>query len=571
MIKRSEGKKVLRRSMLAAAIFMTAALMGCEKKAEVINGYDETADAVSDEKQDTAQSEKDSKEDGNTSDDTKSDEKKELEYWTETIQGNGEAFDSVSIKAKVNGNSGEDSFVSTVSTGDYDKAFMEAMCKQVFDGNVEVYDYKAKTKRLYDADIAMYEALKDMYLDENAGFVLESRAGEPEPGVDATKAAMDSIDKLISDLQSERDAAPDTIENDYSYGGYIGEINGNPYYMYFGNCNLDQYVQAPFSMNMNGRCCTIFRENVSELFDGMYGCTYQYQPVEGNATAREIPEDIVSAAKEFIDAIGYSDYKYSGDKSYGFVYRKGVDGVITYGKDIPYSQYSSVGPDDIQEGYIVTFNLSGLSDRALNFDAELFRLDPYAKDMDVMDINTCLNVFVNERGVLGCQMINPMTVIKQEQAESIISTDDVKDIIRDNIDNMDSWNVPEGFGAVNIEMNQLRLIDFPLRSDTDKSEYTYVPAYILYNTNAVDESARNYSVEGAGYGVRITTGPCMIINALDGSIIKVQDELTDHFGGYARGNEGFLLYESGGWERYQVVREHMNRFNDDPEDDDSAE
>ena len=100
MNKRVEGKKVLKRSMFAACILMAAALMGCEKKAEVISGYEETSDTLNDDSKDEAQSEKNSKDDPKDSGNTQSSEKKELEYWTETIQGNGSVFDSVSIKAK---------------------------------------------------------------------------------------------------------------------------------------------------------------------------------------------------------------------------------------------------------------------------------------------------------------------------------------------------------------------------------------------------------------------------------------------------------------------------------------
>ena len=557
--------KVKKNKGLAAAglavCMMLGSTTGCDKQAEVVSGYEEVSTEGTSAEEGKKTEEKDSK-DNKSQSDKGSENSAEPEYWTEKLSCSDGPFESVNIKAKIKDNTGAAGSIITVETGDYDQAFIESTCKQVFGDSVEVYDYSNKTKRLYDSEIAMYEALKAMYLDENAGLIIEALPGEEEPGPDAYENMLNNVDKVIADLQSERDAAPDTVENDYSYGGYIGEIEGASYYMYFGNCNLNQYVQAPYSMNMNGRQCTIFRENPGELYDGMYGCSYDYMPIEGNASPMDVPENIISEAEKFVEAIGFTDYKYTDDKSYGYVYRKGVDGVITYGTDLPYTQYSKVGPDDIQKGYTVKFTFDGIEDRDINYEAELFKLNVYADDLEIMDINSYITVMVTEKGdVLGCQLVNPMKVMKEEQTEKLLTTYDIKDIIIDNVDNADAWNIPKDFSAVSIELNQLKLINFPLRSRENKGEYTYVPAYILYNSGNTDTAARNVMVEGAGGGVQITTGPCMIINAVDGSFIKVKDELSDPFDGYKRGNEGYKLYDNGGWERYQIIRDHMNRWN----------
>ena len=122
--------------------------------------------------------------------------------------------------------------------------------------------------------------------------------------------------------------------------------------------------------------------------------------------------------------------EYVNDKSYGYVYRKGVDGVITYGTDLPYTQYSKVGPDDIQKGYTVKFTLDGIEDRDINYEAELFKLNVYADDLEIMDINSYITVMVTEKGdVLGCQLVNPMKVMKEDQTEKLLTTYDIKDII----------------------------------------------------------------------------------------------------------------------------------------------
>ena len=43
----------------------------------------------------------------------------------------------------------------------------------------------------------MYEALKDMYLDENAGLIIEGLPGEEDPGPDTYENMLNNVDKVI--------------------------------------------------------------------------------------------------------------------------------------------------------------------------------------------------------------------------------------------------------------------------------------------------------------------------------------------------------------------------------------
>ena len=49
--------------------------------------------------------------------------------------------------------------------------------------------------------------------------------------------------------------------------------------------------------------------------------------------------------------------------------------------------------------------------------------------------------------------------------------------------------------------------------------------------------------------------PFLIINAIDGSIIKVEDQLTDYPSGWNNGNVGYKNYENEQWKRnrYNIV------------------
>ena len=160
----------------------------------------------------------------------------------------------------------------------------------------------------------------------------------------------------------------------------------------------------------------------------------------------------------------------------------------------------------------------------------------------MMNSNSYIDVYVTDAGVLGCKMVNPMDVKKIEVAESIISPKDVKDIITENIDNRDAWNIPVNDERKSLMLTKWRLINFPIKSKEDKNEYTYVPAYILYHEINPDE----HMITNAD---QLRNEPFILINALDGSIIKVQKELTVYPEGYKRGNEGYTALIAGRWKR----------------------
>jgi hypothetical protein len=155
-------------------------------------------------------------------------------------------------------------------------------------------------------------------------------------------------------------------------------------------------------------------------------------------------------------------------------------------------------------------------------------------------------VYVNANGVLGCQIYNPASVVKSEPVKSIIDRDTVKDIVRESVDDKELWNIPYGRKVNLFNLDSAKLVSFPIRSDKEKGEYTLVPCYVIYS-RLMDETEVN-----SGHIIPAKSdvdSPFIVINALDGSVVTVEDQLTDYPAGWENGNVGYTNYVAGQWKR----------------------
>ena len=530
MIRRRLYKSTL--GVLCAAL-MIAGTAGCEKKAETItDAEDRTEAAVQDS---AGKGEEKTTESG-----TRDSKPADAETWAETYTFDGEPFNEVKVSVKVRDYSQEPVSVVKTETRDYDREFMKEMCDNVFDGEPEVFDYSVRTKKICDADIEMYTDVKKVLEDEKS-VVRELYIGSADsvdPDRDYAKELGDELDKRLADLETEKNSAPESVENDYSYGGYLGDIGGEEFVMCFGNRLHSEYVEAPFGYAVDGRICTIYRKNIREVFGGIAGTIGEIDAY--NFSNAEFSEEKLAEAEAFVQSIGFGDYVYTGEEPTNYYHMHGYDiSFFAYNGLPAVAQYQTSEGD---MGTVFTFVPGGGTGRVITQGDIWFEL--YSEDHNTMNVNTYIKVYVSDEGVIACQIVNPMKVTSVEADAKIISASDAKDIIIENIDNADAWNMLADNKPVSVELTKLRLINFPVRSTENKNEYTYVPAYLFYGSE-YDPMNEGQKV---GYSM-----PCMIINALDGSFIKVEGNLTDPFKGYARGNEGYDNLMNGTWENHKSV------------------
>lgn len=565
-------------------IILSASMMigtvGCEKKAEVVEGSsvaapDEASAAGTDEDETAVE----------PGDETSTD----IEYftempgekWKEKIEGSGSGFEYVDVDVTIPDYiKSEEYSAYTVEMEAFDKDYIHELCDKTFDsGEVEVYDFGSGTKRVYEDMISVYKQAYEMA--ENVekydrdklkeyvfGFYKVNYLVAPDnieyrQGTEEFDKAV--IERDIAKLEEEAQNAPETIENDYSYQGYIGKIDGEEYYMYFGNRNLNEYYSSIDSTQMNGRVITVMRSDLETMFAGnndtveletgqviektedpdnplfRKNCLV-YDPFEDYLTYDEseglheenpaaYDDNMVNEAEAFIKRMGFDSYSFSGwemplfwtnaatDK---FMYANGYD--------------MTVLKNQFKDGSILRFGIS--YDYAEQRPMDDIQYDEYMESGDALKTHSYVDVYVNSKGVLGCQIVNPLNITKEEKVNGILDAEEVKDIVRQSVDDKNLWNIPVNGKQVLFNVTDLGLTYFPIHSTDNPEEYTFIPCYILYFADYND-----------------TPLPFLIINAFDGSIIKAEEQMENYPSGWQNGNVGYINYKAQGWPKFSKGEE----------------
>lgn len=574
----------MRKRRLIKSIIMIAALTlcctGCEKKADVIEGYVETSE---DSGSDTAGVSKtgDSKADSSKKETSETDnETSATETWNESIEGGDKGFGTVDIAVSFNDYSAKELSTTTVKFNEFNADFAKNMCDTVFDGGeAQVYDYSHKTKRVYDDLLKAYEDSLTVYDESEKIAELQGSALVSMPVQEVMFGYWDrqlisgelvdmdksEIEEDIERLKKEKESAPETIENDYSYGGYLGKISGEEYYMYFGNRNFDEYLNSMDTTQFNGRVVTIMKSDLENAYAGpevesvlnANSIIPGYQTNDRiNIDSVDLSDDMMAAAKEFLGRIGCGDYVYNPEES-GKLYwgNETGDGFIFANgyclRDIM---------PEVSDGARLRFAINTPDMEKLSlYDIEM---PLYSASGDTLDYDSYVDVLVNSNGVLGCQIYNPTTILKKDAVDSILDIDTLKDIVRESVKDKSLWNVCAGRTVNNFELSQVKLINFPVRSDSNKEEYTLVPSYIIDGNVLPANQITNPTIIPNIQGMDL---PFLIVNAIDGSIIKVEDELTDYPAGWNNGNVGYASYKEYQWNRNQYPEKLMGQK--DPEAD----
>ncbi len=572
----------MRKKRLIKSILMIAALTlcctGCEKKADVVDGYIETSEEESSDGSDTVEgSEAGDSETGNA-DKTAV----KTEYWNDELEGGDKGFGTVDVALAFKDYSDKEFSTTTVEFEEFDADFAKKMCETVFDGGeVQVYDYSHKTKRVYDDLLKAYDdtlvlfderSTQDegrrfyftpyqdvMFGSWTSGPILDPE-GEVKDALNAEGLTEDDIwskafiEEDIEKIKAEKESAPETIENNYSYGGYLGKINGEEYYMYFGNRNFDEYLNSMDTTQFNGRVVTIMKSDLENEYAGPKVDSMRkpnsiipgYGYVRMDINSVDLSKDMMAAAEEFLGKIGYGDYSYNPKESgklywgnvagNGFIYANGY-----YLRDIM---------PEVSDGARLRFDINSPDTEKITlYDIQI---PHYSKSGDTLDYDSYVDILVNSNGVLGCQIYNPTKILKKDAVDSILDIDTVKDIVSESVKDTSLWNICEGKTRNNIELCQVKLIYFPVRSNGNKEEYTLVPSYIIDGTYMREGQITNPTILP---NIQGDETPFLIINAIDGSIIKVEDQLTDYPSGWNNGNVGYKNYENEQWKRnrYNIV------------------
>ena len=568
---RIQGKQTLG-LLLAAAMMLSFA--GCEKKADIVEGNTVSEEAVNG----SGDNSQIDTEDENT-------ESGDSERWTENLTGDGSGFESVDVSATLYDYSKKELSTCTVQIEEFNSDFVKEMCESVFDPEtVEVYDFNHKTKAVYDELIGHYENAAKLYdvakshAEEFFKYYvydfISSGYGELRETVEPMERA--EIEADIERLKTERESAPETIENDYSYQGYKGMIGGEEYSLYFGNRNFDEYMSSPCSLQWNGRVVTIMKSDIQSQYAGtMEDMYFSENDVVSAANEPDNPmyiknaiitdrstanisyaeisnpvgEETIQKAKDFITDLGYGDYVYNPDETTGLMWSNAVNDYFMYSNGYRMTVPSMLTTD----GWMLRFELDTEGPDRLE-DYDITTAD-YVEDGDSLDYRSYIDVMINGNGVIGCQINNPVKVLKREPVTSNIDRDSLKDIVRDSINNKELWNIPEGKKVALFNIENVKLIQFPIRSSEGSDEYTFIPCYVVYKQQLDEANALSQKANSA-MGILIppmnaASNPFLLINAIDGSIVDAGAQLEDYPKGWDNGNTGYENFIQDGWTRYE--------------------
>ena len=550
-----------------AALFISCT--GCEKKAVVVEGFKGSSDKKSASAGDEISSEKTKADNGSDSEDESSGE---INMWNERLEGSENGFENIDISVNLKDYSKKELETTIIEYEDMDAAYAKRMCDLVFDsGEVEVYDYKNKTKKLCDDQLKAYEEALEIYDYYEAQGMEDAFKYYPDKPVNygsatetnwileqpSEKMQREEIEEDIERIKKEKEAAPESIVNDFSWGGYLGKINGEEYYMYFGNRNFDEYLSSKDSSQYNGRVCTIMKRDMEAAYGGQLvsfnmgdgakpeeivvhddspqcrlNCIVtesdQYgAPMSG--LKNEISDDMLDKAKEFLGKLGYGDdtYQYKGYED--LMWSNDIGSGFMYANNYHMSSY----PFMCTDGFAVRFGLAPSNTELLSSYEVQYPM--YVESGDTFEYTSYIEVYVNDKGVLGCQINNPAKVLKSDSVKSIIDNDALQDIVRDSVNDKSLWNIPTGRKINLFVIDDIKLISFPVKSQDNKGEYTLIPCYIVY--------------QPIGSNVSNVDNPFLLINAIDGSIVKVEKELTDYPKGWDNCNIGYAGLMSGQWNR----------------------
>lgn len=546
-------KTLFRRSLP----FLTALILccsGCEKKADVIEEATDTSSSSTSSAGSITDNNDTSTSDDDSSDDPSDQvEAAESESWNEAVTGGADGFGTVTVGLLCKNYSNKSFTKTTIKYEVFNSDFAKKMCDTVFDsGEVEVYDYTNKTKRVYADLIKAHEDALKLYESCSDSDNIEVTAGSPcynpmsgkwtNIYPDAVTDEYPFTDN-ISKLTEEERNAPETIENDYSYSGYIGKINGDEYYMYFGNRNYDEYLTSPDTVQFNGRVVTIMKTDLASSFTGDAGdmilqpnsivTDYEYSNVDPSDI--DISNDMISTAEAFLDKIGYGSYIYNPEET----------GLLYWGNEVSngflfnngYLLYNLM--PEISDGVRLRFDIT--SQEVDRITLEELDFTDYSSDSDIFFYDSYVDVFINSTGVLGCQIYNPATIIKTEPVEKVMNVEEFKDIFRTSVNDKSLWNINLGTSNNNFELQELKLIYFPLKSDTSSGEYELVPCYLLGGAHINEFIKTSNGIIPSG---KIMPNPFLLVNATDGSFIHIDEELTDYPAGWMNGNVGYKEYYS---------------------------
>lgn len=384
----------------------------------------------------------------------------------------------------------------TVVDAEYKKHFMSVM----FDnGEIYYHDAAHHTKAEWEDEIAELEAR--IAINEE---IIHSQQGFNQDEMASAEAWLDSLKEELQECRSYHQSAAEDYTPADSFDGcneFIGHRDEVPYFVNFG-------------MNDEGTVSVIRVECMDKLacgpsslqeYDGVDIFGEQYRMEDDVNECALSMEEAKQIADQFADGIGRSyQVCYQTEEVWWEAYNE------IEGDPLPQIVYE----EDAIFGYRFVYG-TGVDGRAFaeyggmtvfdNFGAKVEDTWESVEEIPegFYDSKDRLSIVVTDAGVVDVTMDYPVTVTNVTEQVELLPLDTVKGIMKNEVmEHADDYDFSQSK-----YYNTLELIYFRLKNDDKKGSYSYVPVWCLSGKVA---ERRNHGV---------------LVNAIDGSVIYVEDEI----------------------------------------------
>lgn len=383
----------------------------------------------------------------------------------------------------------------TVVDAEYKKHFMS-----VFFDNGELYyhDDAHRTKAEWEDRIAELEALIAINKDTIQGQQLESDV------MSEADAFLASLEDELQECRSYQQSAPDdyvpadSFDNCNEFIGYCGEV---PFTVNFA-MNDDKTVSGVRVECTDGRLCV---PESLRGYDGVEIFDLQ-RPADADANQCDMSmEEAKQLADQFIDGIGRSDQVcWQTEDAWWSAYTEHNE------EAVPWIEYV----EDVVCGYRFVYG-TGVDGRAFAeyggmtvFDQFKIAIDdiwgePEEVPGGFYDSNDQISLVVTDAGVVDVAMDYPVDMTNVTGQVELLPLDSVKGIMKNEVmEHADNYDFTQSK-----YYNTMELMYFRLKNHEKQGSYSYVPVWSL---SAKIGETRQHAV---------------MVNAIDGSVIHIEDEL----------------------------------------------
>ena len=391
---------------------------------------------------------------------------------------------NVSVNALISVPDAEKMSVAEVREFVFDKESKKQVAEGIFGKEVYSYETEKLPKEILEKELKEAEERLEQVKKE------KEEAGEnaEEQGLtDEYRAVRDDVKYLERLLKKAKTEFTLASEDGYQAGQFIGERDGIRYILEVRSGQSNHASMSPY--NLDDVC--------PEELKGMDIVSWTGN--DKNISDKDLSaEEAKQKAEDFLTKTGFSNM------------------VCRESRALIWEAKSAEGTGNsenkkVQSGYTFSFGLGTGENVFIDPDTETLNYSDYVNAITQQDNGDGMNyplgseirIDVTEKGVIGAYWNSPVVMMSLTDDIKLLSISDIQKIMKESVGNCIGEEC--GVTKTHLSLNRMELVYFRVKDEAREGYYSYVPAWRL---NEDTDHCR-----------------CMV-NAIDGTVINVRDQLT---------------------------------------------